>query len=152
MGNVKDIHITDLETQNDHDDRPRRRPVKSGLAASKRSLAGQQGQRRLDRRHGPWLHLLLAPRPCPSRLYDLEQTHVQQILHPPQSLEPSRHAGKADTLARLEREQADFEAFLHRLREAKDKAEFDDFMDERVRKARDDERSSKGRDDDSDDA
>ncbi len=42
-------------------------------------------------------------------------------------------AYKADTLARLEREQQDFEAFLHRLREAKDKAEFDQFMDERAR-------------------
>ncbi|WP_171234462.1 DUF2852 domain-containing protein [Ruegeria sp. HKCCA6837] len=42
-------------------------------------------------------------------------------------------AYKADTLARLEREQQDFEAFLRRLREAKDKAEFDQFMDERAR-------------------
>ncbi|NOD87692.1 MULTISPECIES: DUF2852 domain-containing protein [unclassified Ruegeria] len=41
-------------------------------------------------------------------------------------------AYKADTLARLEREQQDFEAFLRRLREAKDKAEFDQFMDERA--------------------
>ncbi len=47
-------------------------------------------------------------------------------------------AYKADTLARLEREQKDFEAFLHRLREAKDKAEFDEFMDERARDNRDD--------------
>ena len=42
-------------------------------------------------------------------------------------------AYKADTLARLEREQKDFEAFLRRLRDAKDKAEFDEFMDERAR-------------------
>ncbi|TMV06466.1 DUF2852 domain-containing protein [Ruegeria sediminis] len=42
-------------------------------------------------------------------------------------------AYKADTLARLEREQHDFEAFLERLREAKDKAEFDQFMEERAR-------------------
>ena len=42
---------------------------------------------------------------------------------------------KADTLARLEQEQVDFEAFLERLREAKDKSEFDQFMDERARKA-----------------
>lgn len=40
---------------------------------------------------------------------------------------------KADTLARLEREQQEFESFLRRLREAKDKAEFDQFMDERAR-------------------
>jgi hypothetical protein len=48
-------------------------------------------------------------------------------------------AYKADTLARLEQEQEDFEAFLQRLREAKDKAEFDQFMDDRAQKA-DDER------------
>ena len=41
------------------------------------------------------------------------------------------------TLRRLEEEQAEFEAFLERLREAKDKAEFDQFMDERARDARD---------------
>lgn len=41
---------------------------------------------------------------------------------------------KADTLARLEQEQINFEAFLERLRDAKDKAEFDQFMDERARR------------------
>ncbi|WP_425043864.1 DUF2852 domain-containing protein [Primorskyibacter sp. S87] len=45
---------------------------------------------------------------------------------------------KADTLRRLEQEQRDFETFLERLREAKDKAEFDQFMDERARSARND--------------
>lgn len=40
---------------------------------------------------------------------------------------------KTDTLARLEQEQMEFEAFLDRLREAKDKAEFDAFMDERAK-------------------
>ncbi|MEY8842021.1 DUF2852 domain-containing protein [Cribrihabitans sp. XS_ASV171] len=44
---------------------------------------------------------------------------------------------KADTLARLEREQVEFEEFLKRLREAKDKAEFDEFMEERARSGRD---------------
>ncbi|MBZ4021730.1 hypothetical protein CKO11_04555 [Rhodobacter sp. TJ_12] len=44
-------------------------------------------------------------------------------------------AYKADTLARLEREQDEFEAFLHRLREARDKAEFDQYMEERARAA-----------------
>ena len=43
---------------------------------------------------------------------------------------------KADTLRRLEEEQDAFEAFLQRLREAKDKAEFDQFMQDRARKAR----------------
>jgi hypothetical protein len=46
-------------------------------------------------------------------------------------------AYKSDTLRRLEEEQDNFEAFLQRLRESKDKAEFDQFMDERARKARD---------------
>ena len=44
-------------------------------------------------------------------------------------------AYKADTLERLEREQDDFEAFLKRLRDSKDKAEFDAYMDERARAA-----------------
>ncbi|WP_420863281.1 DUF2852 domain-containing protein [Algirhabdus cladophorae] len=47
-------------------------------------------------------------------------------------------AYKADTLRRLEDEQANFENFLERLREAKDKAEFDQFMDDRASAANDD--------------
>ena len=46
-------------------------------------------------------------------------------------------AYKADTLARLEEEQTNFESFLTRLREAKDKAEFDQFMAERGAKSDD---------------
>ena len=46
-------------------------------------------------------------------------------------------AYKADTLERLEREQDDFESFLKRLRDSKDKAEFDAYMEERARAARD---------------
>ncbi|WP_439139642.1 DUF2852 domain-containing protein [Roseicyclus sp.] len=41
-------------------------------------------------------------------------------------------AYKADTLRRLQEEQDAFEAFLHRLREAKDKAEFDQFLQDRA--------------------
>ena len=44
-------------------------------------------------------------------------------------------AYKADTLRRLEEEQEAFEAYLQRLREAKDKAEFDQFMADRARRA-----------------
>lgn len=40
-------------------------------------------------------------------------------------------AYKAETLRRLEDEQRAFEEFLERLRDAKDKAEFDQFMDNR---------------------
>jgi len=42
-------------------------------------------------------------------------------------------AYKSDTLRRLEDEQAAFEAFLQRLRDAKDKSEFDTFMEDRAR-------------------
>jgi hypothetical protein len=44
-------------------------------------------------------------------------------------------AYKADMLKRLEEEQTAFEAFLQRLREAKDKSEFDAFMEDRARGA-----------------
>ncbi len=44
-------------------------------------------------------------------------------------------AYKDDTLRRLEEEQQNFEAFLQRLRDARDKAEFDQFMDERAKAA-----------------
>ena len=43
---------------------------------------------------------------------------------------------KAQTLRRLEDEQRDFEEFLKRLRDSKDKAEFDQFMDDRSRQSR----------------
>gem|GEM_PF-92885 len=42
-------------------------------------------------------------------------------------------AYKSDTLRRLEEEQAAFESFLQRLRDAKDKSEFDTFMEDRAR-------------------
>ena len=41
-------------------------------------------------------------------------------------------AYKADTLRRLEEEQNNFKSFLERLRNAKDKAEFDQFLDDRA--------------------
>jgi len=44
---------------------------------------------------------------------------------------------KSETLQRLEAEQIAFEEFLARLREAKDKAEFDQFMQDRARKSDD---------------
>ncbi|SMX28300.1 hypothetical protein TRP8649_02416 [Pelagimonas phthalicica] len=45
-------------------------------------------------------------------------------------------AYKAETLRRLQDEQDAFESFLERLREAKDKAEFDQFMDDREKRAK----------------
>lgn len=46
-------------------------------------------------------------------------------------------AYKTDTLRRLEEEQTAFESFLQRLRDAKDKSEFDSFMEDRARSNRD---------------
>ena len=46
---------------------------------------------------------------------------------------------KADVLNRLEQEQSDFQEFLVRLRDAKDKMEFDQFMDERETRAKDED-------------
>ena len=43
-------------------------------------------------------------------------------------------AYKAETLRRLKEEQDSFESFLERLREAKDKAEFDQFMEDRAKR------------------
>jgi len=43
-------------------------------------------------------------------------------------------AYKSETIKRLEDEQAAFEGFMEQLRKAKDKAEFDAFMDERRRR------------------
>ncbi len=45
-------------------------------------------------------------------------------------------AYKAETIRRLQEEQDAFEAFLQRLRDAKDKSEFDNFMDDRSRAAK----------------
>lgn len=42
-------------------------------------------------------------------------------------------AYKAEMLRRLENEQDAFETFLQRLRDAKDKSEFDNFMDDRAK-------------------
>jgi len=47
-------------------------------------------------------------------------------------------AYKAETLRRLEEEQDAFDSFLQRLRDAKDKSEFDTFMQDRARGARTD--------------
>lgn len=57
-------------------------------------------------------------------------------------------AYKADTLKRLMDEQEQFEAFLDRLRAAKDKSEFDQFMDDRAAAARNARAESDGDGDD----
>ncbi|SMR71751.1 Protein of unknown function [Aliiroseovarius halocynthiae] len=60
-------------------------------------------------------------------------------------------AYKAETLRRLMSEQEAFEAFLERLRAAKDKSEFDQFMDERAEAARSSHIEDEDMDDDADD-
>ncbi|MEM7439821.1 MAG: DUF2852 domain-containing protein [Pseudomonadota bacterium] len=52
-------------------------------------------------------------------------------------------AYREETLTRLEEEQAAFETFLKRLREARDKSEFDQFMDERAKEIKDTRASDK---------
>jgi hypothetical protein len=52
---------------------------------------------------------------------------------PPSSGNRAFDEYREDTLRRLEDEQKDFRDFLDRLRHAKDKAEFDQFMDDRRR-------------------
>ncbi len=49
---------------------------------------------------------------------------------------------REQTMRRLEDEQIEFESFLERLRHAKDKAEFDEFMEERRRQPSPEERGS----------
>jgi hypothetical protein len=51
---------------------------------------------------------------------------------------------RAETLRRLEEEQREFKEFLDRLRHAKDKAEFEQFMAERRRRPSSDEAGSGG--------
>jgi Protein of unknown function (DUF2852). len=80
---------------------------------SKQMFSGSCGAKR--RRHGNAHSAMRAMKPSGNTAFD---------------------AYKADTLRRLEEEQEAFESFLERLREAKDKAEFDQFMDDRARRAR----------------
>ncbi|WP_172294095.1 DUF2852 domain-containing protein [Pseudoruegeria sp. HB172150] len=69
--------------------------------------------------------------------------HNHQHRHMRHGLKPTGNQAfdsyKSETLRRLEEEQEAFEAFLQRLREAKDKAEFDQFMEDRAKRQQDDE-------------
>lgn len=74
-----------------------------------------------------------------SRRQARHRRHFDEFSHGMRAMAPSGNSAfdayKAETLRRLEQEQTDFEAFLERLREAKDKAEFDQFMTDRARRA-----------------
>ena len=69
------------------------------------------------------------------------RANVESWRYARSAMRPSGNAAfdsyKAETLRRLEEEQRAFEEFLARLREAKDKAEFDQFMEDRARRAAD---------------
>ncbi len=72
-------------------------------------------------------------------------TEVENIVKDLVPTTKSRSSGNAsfdayrtDVMERLEAEQVNFEAFLERLRDAKDKTEFDQFMDDRASLPRDD--------------
>ena len=69
---------------------------------------------------------------CTSRYKGPTMTHLRETGN------SAFDAYKADTLRRLEDEQEKFEEFLERLRDAKDKSEFDQFMDERAKAAKGD--------------
>ncbi|MEO6301262.1 MAG: DUF2852 domain-containing protein [Paracoccaceae bacterium] len=101
-------------------------PVGLGLLAymiwSKRMFSRSCGNRH-EHSHGPWGH---------QRAHMAE--HFSQMRG---AFRPSGNAAfdayKADTIRRLQEEQEAFEAFLQRLREAKDKSEFDNFMEDRAK-------------------
>lgn len=57
--------------------------------------------------------------------------HEAQTHHGNSSGNAAFDAYREETLKRLEDEQNEFESFLEQLRHAKDKAEFDQFMDDR---------------------
>lgn len=81
----------------------------------------------------------------PAYLSGAQSTPVVQSVTPhvpgapvPNSGNTSFDAYRAELLERLEKERVNFDGFLDRLRDAKDKSEFDQFMEERATKVGDD--------------
>jgi hypothetical protein len=75
-----------------------------------------------------------------STMFSRRCGHRRETFHAAAAMaRPSGNAAfdayKAETLRRLQDEQTAFESFLQRLRDAKDKQEFDRFMDERAHQA-----------------
>jgi hypothetical protein len=60
-----------------------------------------------------------------------EKARAWRSWEPPSSGNRAFDEYRADTMRRLEEEQREFKDFLDRLRHAKDKAEFDQFMNDR---------------------
>lgn len=75
---------------------------------------------------------------CANRRHNHNHHHRHHAFH--RAMQPSGNSAfdsyKTDMLKRLEDEQTAFESFLQRLRDAKDKAEFDAFMDDRAKQNR----------------
>lgn len=72
---------------------------------------------------------------CASKRARHSQSSMRSAMRP--SGNSAFDAYKTDTIKRLEDEQHRFEEFLKRLRDAKDKAEFDQFMDDRANRTSD---------------
>lgn len=70
-------------------------------------------------------------RSCTSRRHGRDWAMAHRVGRP--SGNGAFDSYKAETLRRLEEEQDAFEAFLQRLRDAKDKSEFDAFMEDRAK-------------------
>ena len=79
-----------------------------------------------------WSNAMFSSRKCMSR--HNRRWNAESVGRP--SGNTAFDAYKADTLKRLEDEQNAFQAFLQRLRDAKDKSEFDAFMDDRAKGSR----------------
>jgi hypothetical protein len=140
--------------------RPAARRGRPAMVRPSHRLARRPRNLGLDRPDGHGLRPGLAPGPRRPRLHDLEQAHVRtpptprlargglRLAHGPGrrvARRPHRDAPFGQRRLRCLQgrhaapprdEQRAFEEFLGRLREAKDKAEFDQFMDDRARRAR----------------
>lgn len=71
--------------------------------------------------------------PSAADMAQMMQSLKPETATPKASSNASFNAYRSDMLTRLEVEQENFESFLDRLRDAKDKAQFDTYMDERAR-------------------
>ena len=84
-----------------------------------------------------WSKRMFTRTSCSHRAHQMKSwSHSDKWGHchgPASSGNSAFDAYRTETLRRLEDEQAAFEAFLQRLRDAKDKSEFDNFMDDRAR-------------------
>ncbi len=79
-----------------------------------------------------WSKRMFNRKSCGGRRHNWDHRHTVST-----SGNSAFDAYKTEMLRRLEDEQQAFEAFLQRLREAKDKSEFDAFMDDRAKTAAD---------------